>query len=133
MDIEILFIEESQCRKCKSKRIVETTFSEIHGHRYACNDCSFAWWGGRLKNKEKNEKRPNCPTPKDLGISNCQICMLESDSLGYSERLETHHIDDEPTNNNKSNLMVVCTSCHSLIHHERVYRYQHFMRIKNNE
>jgi hypothetical protein len=118
----------SCCDKCKSTKIKEENFSEIHGYWYGCLNCGYHCWGGRLKNKIKNEKRPPCPAPRDLGIDACQMCLLAYDHLGYSEVLETHHIDDNPQNNDRLNLFVACTSCHKLIHHQRNYRYTHYMR-----
>ena len=118
----------SRCDRCKSDNIADKSFSEIHGHRYVCGDCGYTCWGGRLKIRDKNIKRPKCPTPEDLGVDYCQICLLPRESLGYAETLETHHIDDEPANNDRINLLVVCTSCHSLINHQRTYRYNHYIR-----
>jgi len=115
-------------RDCGSLDIRETHFSEIHGHRYVCNDCGYTCWGGKLKNKVAIEKRPPCPSPLDLNIQYCQMCLLEIENLGYSEALDTHHIDDNPQNNERLNLQVVCTSCHKLIHHQRTYRYSHYVR-----
>lgn len=118
----------TECDKCGSPNIIEDNFSPIHGFWYICEDCHYRCWGGRLKNKEKNEKRPPCPTPRDLWIDKCQMCLLPYDSLGYSEVLETHHIDDNPQNNERLNLLVVCTSCHKLIHHQRTYRCNHYLQ-----
>lgn len=80
-------------------------------------------WEDRRKIKVAT---PNIPL--DLWIDICQMCLLAYDHLGYSEVLETHHIDDNPQNNDRLNLFVACTSCHKLIHHQRTYRYTHYMR-----
>jgi len=124
----------SKCDRasCGSENITNTSFSEIHGYRYVCLDCGYTCWGGKLKNKEKIEKRPPCPSASDLNINYCQMCLLESNNLGYAETLETHHIDDQPKNNERSNLHIVCTSCHKLIHHQRTYRYNHYVRRISN-
>ncbi len=131
--MEIEYRKLQTCDKCGSENITDESFNEIHGHWYVCRDCDYKCWGGRVKNIEKNEKRPKCPTPIDLGIDWCQVCLLKRESLGYAETLETHHIDDDPANNERLNFLVVCTSCHSLINHERTYRYQHYMRRIDNE
>jgi len=131
MDEEYNILGKCGRFECGSKNITETTFNEIHGHRYVCNDCGYTCWGGKLKNKQKIEKRPPCPTPSDLGIDWCQMCLLKATDLGYAETLDTHHIDDNPQNNERLNLHIVCTSCHKLIHHQRIYRYNHYVRKQN--
>ena len=103
----------------------------IHGFEVCCKQCNkHIAWAGKPENKEKNEKRPPCPSPADLSIQYCQICLLKKEDLGHLETLHTHHIDDDPKNNDRLNLMVVCTSCHALIGHQRTYRYSHQMMKK---
>jgi hypothetical protein len=121
------------CDKCKSPNIEESHFSELHGHRYVCKDCRYTCWGGKIKNKDRIEKRPPCPSPADLNINWCQMCLLDKSDLGYAETLETNHIDDNPQNCDRLNLLVVCSSCHKLIHHQRTYRYNHYVRRQNRE
>jgi 5-methylcytosine-specific restriction endonuclease McrA len=65
-------------------------------------------------------------------VNICQMCLLEKEHLGYAETLETHHIDNNSQNNERSNLQIVCTSCHKLIHHQRTYRYNHYVRRIDN-
>lgn len=115
----------THCDKCGSANIEETTFNETHGHRYSCQDCRYVCWGGKLKNKEKNGKRPPCPTPADLGVEHCEVCGRNKEILGYSETLEVHHKDIDPTNNKRLNLWVLCTACHRLVHYQRTYRGDH--------
>lgn len=43
--------------------------------------------------------------------NNCERC-------GTDQKLTVHHINKEWWNNDPSNLMTVCNSCHSKIHHE---------------
>jgi predicted RNA-binding Zn-ribbon protein involved in translation (DUF1610 family) len=106
-------------RPCGSANIEVTTFNEIHGNRYVCKDCGFTCWGGKIKNKVKNDKRPPCPTPSELRIGYCQICLVSREYLLHGETLETHHIDDDPKNNDPLNLQVFCSQHHRLVHHIR--------------
>ena len=46
----------------------------------------------------------------------CQIC---EDDLYYSQRAIVHHIDGDKTNQYWDNLIVVCRSCHALIHSKK--------------
>lgn len=43
----------------------------------------------------------------------CQIC---EEALHYSRRARVHHIDGDKTNQDWDNLILVCISCHALIH-----------------
>ena len=47
-----------------------------------------------------------------LQRTECEIC-------GKSSRLDVHHIDDDYQNNEPSNLMVLCRSCHSKEHKKK--------------
>lgn len=44
-----------------------------------------------------------------IGYESCQEC-------GSSENLDVHHIDENPYNNELSNLMLLCRSCHIKTH-----------------
>lgn len=43
----------------------------------------------------------------------CENCGL-SEWLGIKIRLDMHHIDGNPDNNNRENLKLLCPNCHSL-------------------
>jgi hypothetical protein len=121
-------------RKCKYCGEVETFIrprpDTIHGYEVCCFECNaHIGWAGKPKNDKKHEERPPCPSPEDLEIDWCQMCLLPKNMLGENETLHTHHIDDEPKNNERLNLFVVCTSCHTLIHHQRTYRYNHYIKL----
>lgn len=47
-----------------------------------------------------------------IDIDYCEIC-------GKKGRLDVHHKDHDYNNNNLDNLMVLCRSCHSKIHHPK--------------
>lgn len=100
-----------------SPNITFKSFNEIHGNRYQCNECGHQFWAGKTQNEEKHEKRPPCPTPDSLGIDYCQMCKLKKDELLYAQTLETHHSDGNPWNNDRKNLIILCTQHHKLAHH----------------
>lgn len=110
------------CKNCgKVEYYLKPRPDTPHEAEIKCTEChSFLGW----KKKEKNEgKRPaNIHSPESLGIELCQLCLLPKQHLGTHETLDIHHIDDEPENNLRENILVVCTSCHKLIHHQRTYR-----------
>ena len=47
----------------------------------------------------------------------CQICKINQNKLNY--KLHVHHIDSDKLNNNLSNLISLCRSCHIKTHHEK--------------
>ena len=116
-----------KCDKCGCPDVTKDNFNEIHGNHYLCNYCGYKCWGGRKHNEGKNKKRPPCQSAEDLKVYSCNICQREERFLGYSETLEVHHMDGDPTNNDRLNLWVLCTVCHKLVHHQRKYRGEHFM------
>lgn len=124
-------MKEIKCPYCETKESwIRPRPDTIHGFEICCKFCNkHIGWAGKPKNEIKNEKRPPCPSPENLKIDWCQLCLLPLHFLGEHETLHTHHIDDNPQNNDRSNFLVVCTSCHKLIEHERTYRYNHYIRI----
>jgi 5-methylcytosine-specific restriction endonuclease McrA len=48
----------------------------------------------------------------------CRIC-------GEEHILHVHHIDWNRANNNKNNLVTVCSKCHRAIHEERYFPWEH--------
>jgi 5-methylcytosine-specific restriction endonuclease McrA len=125
-------IPERTCHHCghQGKPLMNGKFSEIHGYAFKCEDCG-QWiaWGGKKKQIVTDGQRKFSTqwTPARLGINFCQMCLRPDANLGTSETLTSHHIiqikaggEDEP-----GNIWVVCTPCHRLIHHQRVYLYEH--------
>lgn len=112
------------CPRCNKIVQVEETLCEDGPHfsQLRCPECKhFFGFRAKPKNDDKLEHRPNgCPSPKDLNIDYCQICLNEKDYV-HKQYLETHHIDNNPSNNDRLNLLVVCRACHRLIHWTRTY------------
>lgn len=120
-----------ECKYCgTTETFIRPRPDTIHGFEICCKQCTkHITWAGKPRNRIKHEKRPPCPSPDDLNIDWCQICLLPKAFLGALETLHTHHIDDNPQNCERSNLIVVCSSCHKLIEHQRTYRYNHYIRL----
>ncbi len=47
----------------------------------------------------------------------CQHCGFDFKQGGDPSKKLVHHIDKNPKNNNINNLVVLCTRCHQLAHH----------------
>lgn len=116
--------EWQECPRCKKYAQVDIKLLKTGPHHaeILCSQCGRnLGYVPKPKNKDKLEKRPNgCPTPKKLGINYCQICLRPIEDT-HRQYLETHHIDDEPKNNELPNLLVVCLACHKLINWTRTY------------
>lgn len=116
------------CKKCNieiSARF-EPTPNLIHDGKLICPLCdSFLGWKKKEKNEGKRER--NKYTPAKLGINYCQLCMRSRERLGINETLVPHHIKEiqDDGEDVPENIWVVCTACHSLIHHQRTYLNNH--------
>lgn len=81
-------------------------------------DCSHftgqGWNNGKQLKDYRNYTRSSRAKPhliKERGHK-CESCDL-SKWLGYPIMLEIHHIDGDRTNNDKSNLQLLCPNCHA--------------------
>ena len=126
---------DRECKKCghKGQPIDTRIVNDVHGHKLICAHCgTFLAWGGRAKPiKEDGERVLSTQwTAKRLGIEECQLCNRSKDFVeACGEKLEAHHLrsikdggEDLPYN-----ILVVCTPCHRIIHHNQTY-YNH-MRV----
>jgi hypothetical protein len=116
-----------QCPRCNTFDLPDLADAPPpHDKKVICHQCGYCFgFIAKPKNKEKLDHRPNgCPTPDDLKINHCQICLRHRGQIGKGH-LETHHIDNDPANNDRLNLLVVCIACHKLIHWARTYIRNH--------
>jgi hypothetical protein len=75
--------------------------------KFCDRTCMANWMEGRMKVEAiKNSRRQSAKT---VGLE-CEICS-RSDT-----RLSVHHRDENPMNNDPSNLQTLCGSCHSRCH-----------------
>lgn len=120
----------SECPYCGPvETLIRPRPDTPHYAEEICERCTkHISWVPKPKNEEKLDKRPKYPSPANLGIDYCQICLLPKDNLFPSETLETHHINGNAKDREKTNFLVVCTSCHSLINHQRTYRMRHYLK-----
>lgn len=81
--------------------------------------------GQRLKDWSRYSRATNLKKHliKDRG-NICQACSLET-WLGFKIKLEIHHVDGNRTNNQESNLKLLCPNCHSLTKSWRVPNHSH--------
>lgn len=92
-------------------------FGQNYG-KQTCPLCGcFIKWLPKPENKGKRP-RGSKYTPEDLGIDFCELCRRKRHQLGRYETLHIHHKDCRALENDvPENLLVVCSGCHQLIHH----------------
>ena len=120
------------CQGCHK----ETPHNEIsrpdtkHEAELRCSVCG-RFWGWKAKEKNTGNRPRNKHTPESLDISECQLCRRSSDHLGTNEILEVHHIIEISKNGEDvpENIWVLCSSCHSLVHHQRTYLNEHMRNV----
>ena len=101
------------CRQCgkmmKRKRFSSGTFEDIGAFRrrvYCDRACMAASQEGEIKNLTPNNSRRQ--SAKKAGAK-CEECQS-------SQKLHVHHRDENPLNNDPSNLQTLCASCHRRWH-----------------
>lgn len=84
-------------------------------HIKKCFDCGKEYIGGT------NSQR--CKDCADQCLVECKRKRQKNKKLsdkcifcGIKERLEIHHIDANPKNNDPKNLLVICINCHRKLH-----------------
>lgn len=90
---------------------------------------------GWKKKEDNSQRRPkNRYLPEDLNIDFCQLCRRPKDRLGTNETLTSHHVIEiqEHGPDVPENIWVLCTSCHTLVHHQRTYLRDHTRELWEN-
>jgi len=97
----------------------------IHKAELKCKWCGrFVCW---IPKEPEEKKRWQTP---EIEANECQVCRTLKGDLGDGDTLHNHHLDGNPKNNSPFNMLVACTSCHAIIHHQITYR-GHFVKKIN--
>jgi len=124
-----------ECPNCKSHRSHELLGPIVNGNqeyfapgkysKIVCADCGrYIRWG---VDPSKPPRKRRGSGQKDLlsNFSNgfCEICLRTENLLPRQQQLEAHHIIpvEMGGGNDKANIQISCTQCHSMIHHIRTY------------
>lgn len=120
------------CNACKDdvETIEKQLFEGPHYSKHACVVCGKHLGFGK-KPENDNKRAKNKYTAEGLEISYCQMCLRPKNRLGSRGVLQVHHVieiqdsgEDVP-----ANIWVLCTSCHSLLHHQRQYLNRHLSSL----
>lgn len=128
---------ETKCRACGKKFIVPEYVKlekGPHGEKAVCPFCKkYLFFVAKPKNEKKKEMRGcgKALKPADLNIGNCQMCLRTADMLGNNGVLVCHHVTEMQSGgqDERSNIWVLCSHCHSLVHHSRTYLFYHFSQV----
>lgn len=112
------------CKHCGSYagKFIPTP-KHTHYGKSICSDCdSFIDW---VKNPESTSRpASHKKLVNKFGILYCEMCLIPKELLPDKQVLEAHHIipyKDGGTDD-RSNILIVCNECHSLIEHRRTYK-----------
>ena len=117
------------CPECLSPNLVEVISPNRGGHygKLVCRNCNDRFIKWLPKPKEAKTPDPRSEVSKKLVTKYsqgfCEICLRCDRDLPKPQTLEGHHIiqvKDGGTDDN-SNIQIVCTACHRLIHWQRTY------------
>lgn len=118
--------DTTPCRHCGSTNQTISVANWPGGHyaKVACERCgAFIKWAA----KPDAAKAKRGPAQKKLvarySQGFCELCFRLSDSLPGPQTLEAHHVIpvEQGGPDDRSNIWIVCTPCHRMIHHQRTY------------
>lgn len=100
-----------------------------HFAKAVCKNCRAFMPDLWIKHPKNDEKRGKASkhTASSLETSYCELCGRVRSSLGKYETLEVHHKIpvNEGGNDDKENILVLCTPCHRMAHWLRTYLRDH--------
>lgn len=119
---------EQPCRFCQSPgpHQIEIMQGGVHHGKIRCRQCSnFLGWLPKPDSDKTKYKRPAQHRGLVEAYSQgfCEMCLREKDRLSYGQTLEAHHVKEfqDGGSNERSNLWILCTSCHRLVNWVRKY------------
>jgi hypothetical protein len=131
------------CPKCGHKDALRHILRDggTHYANIVCDHCDelFVQFGRKpdsLKPTRKAEhKRLAEKFIKDTGVNYCQICFRTQQDLPKGETLEAHHVLEYSGGGDAdmSNIWLLCSKHHALVHHERTYIGHYLERIIDME
>lgn len=114
---------EMTCRKCGSSNVDPEWREDRQQYATRCGDCqAFTWQPKDPENKYRRESK-HLDLVKKKGLDYCEICLRKKDEIPPPGTLEAHHIVEykDGGSDNLENILIACTACHKLIHHQRTY------------
>lgn len=125
----------SSCKHCEAEIQVKKTPETPHYARKDCPNCGFLGWKSKPDNQRSTGS--NLSPKKIFEFHNqeeerCFFCRRKKEDLGRNETFTLDHIHElnRGGKDEKENLQVLCTACHKLKNHQRLYHNWHHKEEK---
>ena len=111
------------CKYCKSENLVERPRPDTRHHAALhCADCGkFQIWVPKPDSLKTRRPSAHRDLVKKYSRGYCEMCLTKEADLPPGRCLEGHHIVEFASGGteDRDNVQVVCTGCHTLIHWRR--------------
>jgi 5-methylcytosine-specific restriction endonuclease McrA len=110
------------CPKCGSNNVEIGEATPPHAGSLRCLDCRHHRWLPK-PDREKRRRSSSLALARKYGRGVCELCRRSATEIPAPECLEGHHLIavDDDGDDSRENVIVVCSSCHSLVHHQQTY------------
>lgn len=115
------------CRYCGADETKTILGPHPGGHysKILCANCErFLAWGKKPKELKAVQRREvGLGLARKFSRGFCELCLRRAEHLPLPQTLEGHHIIpvEQGGTDERSNVQILCTSCHRLVHHQRTY------------
>lgn len=107
-----------------------------HVAKLVCSFCGgFLKWVPKDADAKPDARKRNANLVAKFSPGYCELCFASADNLGDGQTLEAHHKREVKLHggtDDRTNIWIVCSSCHALIHHQRRYRANLYSEVKCN-
>lgn len=116
------------CRFCSTagphQEVIEA--GGVHYGKWLCVKCGRnLGWIPKPDSDPTKYKRPKSHTDLVSAYSRgfCELCLRKKEDLAKGQTLEAQHVIEyqDGGTSDRSNIWIVCTACHKLIHWQRTY------------
>lgn len=114
------------CPRCGgAARVTPGPFRGGHHARADCVDCHHTWWLPKPDSERSPDpgREVSRAAARRLSRGFCLVCLRRFDALAPPDTMEGHHVVQvrDGGTDDDSNIWVVCTACHRVIHWLRTY------------
>lgn len=124
------------CRHCNATGVhrTEVQQSGVHYAKVTCNTCDrFLRWIPKPDSDPTKARRPqqHRELVRAYGNGFCEMCLRKTDELPKGQTLEAQHVIEfqDGGSNDRSNIWIICTACHKLVHWTRYYHGGDFKQL----
>lgn len=113
--------DKYKCRFCNSENTISEFRNDKQQFGTKCYDCNKYTFQPKEESKHRESKHHDLV--KKRGINYCECCLRDKNDIPTPSTLEGHHVIEYKDNgtDDMTNVWVLCTSCHKLVHHQRTY------------